>query len=73
MGTLRWKKAYLFNLPIPYANLDGRRHLTRLVDCVLRAKDADPHADTSDIEAEIDQQVFKLYGLKAVEIGAITA
>ena len=73
MGTLRWKKAYLRNLPIPYASPDGRHRLIRLVDQVLRAKDADPLVDTSGIEAEIDQQVFKLYGLEAMDIGAITA
>ena len=73
MGTLRWKKAYLRNLPIPYANPDGRHRLIRLVDRVLRAKDADPLVDTSGIEAEIEQQVFKLYGLEAMDIGAITA
>jgi len=72
MGALRWKKTYLLQLPIPGADLDRRQRLIRLVDSVLRAKDVDSLADTSDTEAEIEQQVFKLYGLTAVETRAIT-
>ena len=72
MGALRWKKAYLLHLPIPDADLDRRQRLISLVDRVLRAKGADSLVDTSDIETEIDQQVFRLFGLNAVEVGAIT-
>ncbi len=35
------------------------------------AKAADPTADTSEQEAEIDQQVYTLYGLTAEEIAAV--
>ncbi len=72
MGALRWKKTYLLHLPIPDADLDHRQRLIRLVDRVLHAKDTDSLADTSDIETEIDHQVFTLYGLNAVETAAIT-
>jgi hypothetical protein len=34
-----------------------------LVDQILEAKAKDPHADTSALEAEIDQMVYTLYGL----------
>ena len=71
MGALRWKKAYLLHLPIPGAALDRRQRLIRLVDRVLRAKDTDRLSDTSGIEAEIDQQVFNLYGLNARDIEAV--
>ena len=73
MGALRWKKAYLLHLPIPDADLDQRQRLIRLVDRVLQAKDADSLADTSDIETEIDHQVFTLYGLNALETAAVTS
>ena len=71
MGTLRWKKAYLLDLPIPYANLDCRQRLARLVDRVLRAKETDSLVDTSDVEAAIDDQVYELYDLDPGEIRAI--
>ena len=36
-------------------------------DVILAAKKADPNADTSALEAEIDDLVFDLYGLTAEE------
>lgn len=36
-------------------------------DAILVAKKADPNADTSALEAEIDDLVFDLYGLTAEE------
>jgi hypothetical protein len=35
---------------------------------VLAAKRADPQADTSELESEIDQLVYELYGLTEEEI-----
>lgn len=34
-----------------------------LVDKILAKKKADPNADTSALEEEIDERVFDLYGL----------
>lgn len=34
-----------------------------LVDKILAAKKADPTADTSDLENQIDKLVYDLYGL----------
>ena len=42
-----------------------------MVDQILAAKDADPDADTSALEAEIDRLVYDLYGLTASEIAAV--
>ena len=42
-----------------------------LVDRILAAKKADPAADTSALEAEIDQLVYKLYGLTDEEIAVV--
>ena len=39
-----------------------------LAERVLAAKRADPAADTSAMEWEIDQRVYALYGLTAEEI-----
>jgi hypothetical protein len=39
-----------------------------LVDKILAAKRADPLADVTALEREIDQHVYRLYGLTAEEI-----
>lgn len=36
----------------------------------MSAKKSDPSADTSALEAEIDQMIYKLYGLTEKEIRA---
>ena len=45
--------------------------LVKLVDQILAAKRADPAADTSALEAEIDRHVYALYGLTDVEIALV--
>ena len=61
----------LQQLPIPNMSGDDRKRLTELVDRILTAKDADPRADTSGWESEIDSLVHALYGLSAEETAAI--
>ena len=39
-----------------------------LVDHILTRKRADPHANVSALEAEIDRLVYQLYGLTEEEI-----
>ena len=48
-----------------------QRPFIRLVDSILEAKDADPLADTDEMEAEIDRLVYGLYGLTEEEIVAV--
>ena len=45
--------------------------IATLVDRILAAKKADSAADTSVLEAEIDQLVYKLYGLTEEEIAVV--
>jgi hypothetical protein len=45
--------------------------MVNLVDRILAVKKADPNADTSELEAEIDQLVYKLYGLTEDEIAVV--
>ncbi len=52
-----WKE-----LPIPDVPPDAQQPLVRLVDDVLAAKAADPHADVTAREKEIDRLVHALYG-----------
>ena len=42
-----------------------------LASCILSAKAADPSADTSALEREIDRIVYKLYGLTDKEIAIV--
>ena len=58
-------------LPIPDISSSEQCPFIRLVDHILEAKDDDPNADTSELEAEIDQLVYRLYGLTDEEIAAV--
>ncbi|MBI5682851.1 MAG: hypothetical protein HZC45_06780 [Deltaproteobacteria bacterium] len=42
-----------------------------LVDQILAAKQKDPNADTSAFERQIDEMVYKLYGLTDDEIAIV--
>lgn len=71
MGTLRWKKAYVETIPIPQLSVEKQRPFIELLESILTAKMINPNTDVSDIEAEIDQRVYELYGLTTVEISAV--
>ena len=71
MGTLRWKKVYVENIPIPKITAAKQRPFVHLVDQILKAKNADPDADTRHLEWEIDRLVYDLYGLTEEEDTAI--
>ena len=58
-----WKK-----LPIPDVPPRQQEPIIELVDQILAAKRTDPDADVSDLENEIDQIVYLLYGLTPEEI-----
>ena len=61
----------LEQLPIPEMTTTDRRRLSLLVDHILAAKNADPAADTSAQEDEIDRLVYELYGLTEEEIAVV--
>ena len=71
MGTLRWKKVYVENIPILKITTAKERPFVQLVDQILKAKNADPDADTRHFEWEIDRMVYDLYGLTEEEDAAI--
>ena len=61
-------QTYLYEqLPIPIASIEQQKPIIDLVDKVLIAKKANPQADTSALEKEIDQMVYELYGLTEEE------
>ena len=71
MGLMQWKKFAVQRLPIPEISAEERRPFGRLVDSILEAKAANPDADTSHLEWEIDRLVYDLYGLTEEEDTAI--
>ena len=58
-------------LPIPTATPTQQQPIIALVDKILAAKKANPQADTSAWEREIDKLVYELYGLTEEEIKVV--
>ncbi|MFM6183891.1 MAG: Eco57I restriction-modification methylase domain-containing protein, partial [Dolichospermum sp.] len=71
MGTNRWKKYKIEMLPIKEPTETEELLLEKIVNQILTAKKSDPKADTTALEAEIDQLVYQLYELTAEEIQQI--
>ncbi len=71
MGLMQWKRFVVERIPIPKLAADEQRPFVALVDHILAAKDADPAADTSALEREIDRLVYDLYGLTDSERAAV--
>jgi len=67
-------KENMKNIPLPPITSENQHIISQiemLVDRILDAKKENPKADTSHWEQEIDQLVYKLYGLTEVEIKII--
>jgi hypothetical protein len=58
-------------LPIPKISQKAQQPFIEKVEEILAAKKADPTADTSALEAEIDQMIYALYGLTEEEIALV--
>ena len=71
VGLTQWKKFAVERLPIPNIPAAKQHPFIRLVDSILKAKAANPSADTSEQEAEIDRLVYALYNLTEEEIKAV--
>ena len=61
-----WKR-----LPIPDVAAEQQAPIIELVDQILVAKRADPDADVSQLENEIDQVVYSLYNLTPDEVAIV--
>ena len=71
MGVTRWFRRFVSRIPIPRIPSDEQLPFVRLVDDILAAQDADPEADVTAQENEIDRLVYQLYGLTEDEIVAV--
>lgn len=67
-GFARLKIVYVSQIPIPDASKLEKGNVDTIINQVLTSKSADPTADTSALEAEIDRLVYQLYGLSEEEI-----
>ena len=68
VGKIRYKKAFLEQVPIPIPDYNMERQIDELVDEILAIKKQSPTADTTTLESQIDQLVYELYGLTEEEI-----
>jgi hypothetical protein len=64
----RVKKEQLVDIPVCRPDKVSVEKIIALVDCVLASKRANSSADTSGWEREIDDLVYRLYGLTPAEI-----
>jgi hypothetical protein len=67
-GFIRMFTIHVEKFPIPNATGPDKKALETLVDRILKAKQADQVADVSAQEREIDDRVYRLYGLSKDEI-----
>lgn len=69
--TVNISKTFLSQLPIKKATKAEQQPIIEKVQTILTQKQADPSADTSELEREIDRLVYALYGLTAEEIAIV--
>src|SRR5262249_5153547 len=67
-GYLRIGQNEIRQIPVPEPNNDQSKLIINLVDQILAKKHKNPTADKTELEREIDQQVYALYGLTPEEI-----
>jgi len=67
-GYMRYRTVFLEELPFPVAEPKTQSEVAQRVRSILAAKKADPSADTLALEREIDERVYRLYGLTPEEI-----
>lgn len=67
-GYLRFIYQYLETIPIVEPDDETRLKLEKNVQRILDSKNQNPEADTTELEAEIDQLVYELYELSEEEI-----
>ena len=72
MGLIEWKIFAVSRIPVhPAPRPQNVCEITEVVDSILAVKGADPSADSTHMEHEIDRLVYDLYGLTEKEIAAV--
>ena len=70
-GALPFDTESVKVIPIPEASTVQQQEIVEIVKQILSRKQAMTTADTSDLELQIDQKVYELYGLSPEEIAVI--
>ena len=70
-GYYRFTRQYLNQIPFIQLSAEEQQPIIYIVGKIQEAKKANPEADTSKLEAEIDQLVYKLYDLTDDEIAIV--
>jgi hypothetical protein len=65
------KVVYVKKLPVIIVDKNMQIPIVRLVEQILAAKAANPAAEVSAWEREIDQHVYQLYGLTEAEVALV--
>ena len=72
--AFEWKKQYVEFIHVPPITKENQHIATQIeefVDQILDAKQANPDADTSNLENEIDKLVYALYDLTPDEVAIV--
>ena len=70
-GDMRFFGADMERAPIATPPAKTKRRLTALANRIQTAKEADPNANAAPLEREIDEIVYRLYGLDERDAGVI--
>ena len=65
------KITHVKKLPLKIIDTKKQKPFIKLVDQILEKKKDNPEAGTGDLEREIDEMVYELYGLSEEEIGIV--
>jgi methylase of polypeptide subunit release factors len=69
--TLELVYTPLTQIPISLPEVAKQQEVVKLVDKILTVKQFNPNTDTSQLEAEIDNLIYQLYGLTDEEIAIV--
>jgi len=73
-SSTRWLNQHVLEIPIPFITSNNKlivKKIESIVDKILKAKNQNSNAETSEYEKQIDQLVYKLYDLAPEEIEVI--
>ena len=70
-GDMEFRGIFMERVPIVQAKPTTQRRLSRLAGKIQAAKEADPGANTTALEREIDETVYRLYGLEKKDVALI--
>ena len=69
--TMHFDNYYVGKIPIPRVTTETQQPIIELVEQISSAKQADPQADSTDAERQIDKCVYELYELTDTEVALV--